>query len=236
MRITALLFALALSACGQSATQSSDDVPSDDALPYGAIVGVGENWSFNANPADNAASVYVEDGTEASGVWTPPQTIASGQYRLVAGDITADITRAECQLYGMSYPMSATITIPGRTLTGCAAMRWDYQLIALMPQIDACIAQSPQTTWVTYAGQTPDSAVLVRLQAGETMVDCRVEENTAHVSPRNETLPMPSEGDAIFVRAREGETANPGGECYAAPEVRGENNALLGWMMDPAGC
>lgn len=234
MRALLLGLALALTACGPS-TQSSEDVPNDDALPYGAVVAIGENWHLLADPDVSAVSLSVEDGAELSGAWSPPQR-ADGRDRLVAGEITLELDHTACTLNGMPFPMRANVIVPGRTLTGCASMRWDYQLIALMPQIDACIAQSPTTRMVSYAGETAPGDVLVRLQGAEPMMDCRVRDGVAAVTVRDETLPMPSEGDTLFVRAGADGGANPGGECYEAPEVRGANNELLGWKLDPLGC
>lgn len=133
--------------------------------------------------------------------------------------------------------MSATLEVDGRVFGGCAAMRWDYQLIALMPQIDACIARAPETRWVTYAGEQDDGAVLVRFAADGAGFDCTVslgaDPQVARFVPRDETLEVATEHAAIFAR---GPGDNPGGECYDAPEVRGADGALLGWMMDPMGC
>lgn len=236
MRILAIALALALSACGPS-TQSSDDAldPNERALPYGAVVGVGENWTLNADPAVQGVSFVIDEGAEGSGVWTPPQTVEGG-YRLTAGDIIVDLRDTACTMNGAAYPMRATVTLGGQNYEGCAAMRWDYQLLAFMPQIDACLAQSPDTRYVTYAGIEDDRAVLVRLQDAEAMIDCRVLGGVAAIGPRDETLSMPSESNAIFVRARLGETQNPGGECYEAPEVHGVHGEVLGWMLDPMGC
>lgn len=228
---------LLLAACGQS-TESSDDAPdpAERALPYGAIIGAGENWSLNADPDAQAVSFITDDGAvEATGVWAPPQTTTSG-YRLSAGEITLDLVDEACTADGIPYPMRAAVNYGGQTYSGCAAMRWDHQLIALMPQIDACIARSPETRWVTYAGRQADGNMLVRLSAGDAF-DCTVTPGNApeviSFGPRSETLAVATERAALFVR---GPGENPGGLCYDAPEVRGADNALLGWMMDPMGC
>lgn len=115
---------------------------------------------------------------------------------------------------------------------------WDSQLIALMPQIDACIAASSGATWVSYAGPAPSGGVLVRLTGDGGGFDCTVDEGatTAASAMRDENLTVPGEREAIFVRAVGGDTVNPGGACYEAPEVRSADNELLGWMMDPLGC
>jgi hypothetical protein len=232
MRIAAMIAACALAACGPS-TQSSDDVPdpNEHALPYGVIYSVGDIWALTADPGLRQVSFMTDEGAEASGEWTPPQWTGD-RYLLSAGDIRAEFTEQSCEANGVPFPMRATITTGGETYSGCAVMRWDYQLIALMPQIDACIAQSPQTRWVSYAGQVGDD-ILVRLHGNDQWADCRVGANGASISPRSEELRVASDNAAIFVR---GPGDNPGGECYEAPEVRGANNELLGWMMDPMGC
>ncbi|MDZ4693382.1 hypothetical protein [Terricaulis sp.] len=237
MRAMILAAACLLAACGPS-TESSDDVPdpSERALPYGVVLGLGNNWTLTADPDLLAVSFSVDDGAvEASGVWTPPQTMQSG-YRLMADEITLDLVETNCTMDGVPYPMRATVSYGGQAYPGCAAMRWDHQLIALMPQIDACIARSPQTRWVTYAGRQADGNMLVRLSGGDAS-DCTVAPgNSPEVisfGPRSETLVVATEHAALFVR---GPGENPGGLCYDAPEVRGADDALLGWMMDPMGC
>lgn len=233
MRIAAMIAAGALAACGPS-TQSSDDVPSssDGALPFGPIYAVGQDWTLNANPADNTISFYAEDGTEASGAWSPPAPVEGG-HRIVAGDITLDLQQAACTLFDTPYPMAATVTAAGKSFTGCAAMRWDYQLIALMPQIDACIAQRPDSRWITYAGETAPGEVIVRMRGGDALSDCRVSNGAATIRDQDGNTRYATDNAVIFVR---GPGDNPGGECYDAPEVRGANNELLGWRVDPLGC
>jgi hypothetical protein len=44
---------------------------------------------------------------------------------------------------------------------------------------------------------------------------------------------MVSERDPLFYRAP-GE--NPGGECFEAPEVRGNDGSLIGWTMADEDC
>ena len=78
----------------------------------------------------------------------------------------------------------------------------------------------------------------VRLSGAAGEFDCTVPDDDprpehAALAPRRNELHIEGEGAEIFVRAP-GE--NPGGECYTAPEVRGSDGALLGWMADPEGC
>ena len=100
-----------------------------------------------------------------------------------------------------------------------------------MPQIDACLAKSPSTRQISFAGQYRGS-VLVRMQ-GETAADCRVANGVATIAPHDDALNVPGDGEALFVR---GPGENPGGECYEAPEVRDASGAVLGWMLDTEGC
>lgn len=238
MRAMILAAACLLAACGPS-TESSDDVPdpTERALPLGVILGVGENWTLTADPNAGAVSFGVDDGAvERAETWTPPQTTQSG-YRLTAGEITLDLVEIDCTMGGIPYPMRATVSYGGQAYPGCAAMRWDYQLMALLPQIDACIARAPEVRIVTYAGQHDEESALVRLVSDGMGFDCSVSLGTdpqvIDFGDRDQALSTPTEFAALFVR---GPGSNPGGECYDAPEVRGANGALLGWMMDPIGC
>ena len=239
MRLMIAAAALMLAACGAS-SESSEDVPdpNERVLPFGAIIANGENWSFTADPDPQAIAFIVDDGAEPAEItepWTPPQTVEAG-YRLASGELTIDLVDEPCTQDNVTYPMRATVTHVTDRYEGCAAMRWDHQLIALMPQIDACIARSPQTRWVSYAGVQADGNILVRLSGGDAF-DCTVAYGSApevmSFGQRSETLRVASDGAALFVR---GPGENPGGECYEAPEVRGANDELLGWMMDPMGC
>jgi len=115
---------------------------------------------------------------------------------------------------------------------------WDRDLLALLPFIDACIAKSPETRTVTYAAATGEALVTVRLIGAAGAVDCTVPDDDpapAHavIAPRRDEWTPEGENAAIFVR---GPGANPGGECYEAPEVRDANGVMVGWMLDPEGC
>ncbi|MGD9981873.1 MAG: hypothetical protein AB7H66_14070 [Hyphomonadaceae bacterium] len=106
-------------------------------------------------------------------------------------------------------------------------------IIARMPLIDACLMLSPETRVVTI---DPASNVFVRLSGNDQNVDCVIPDDTT--DPSNAAIVAAREDVAmsdpiLFVRAP-GE--NPGGECYEAPEVRGDAGELLGWTLDPEGC
>jgi len=125
---------------------------------------------------------------------------------------------------------TASPSKPAATSTQSSA--WDRNLLALLPQIDACIAKQPDAREITYAGER-DGGVLVRLSSPQNNFDCNVRAGSAQVSRRNESLNIDGENAAIFIR---GPGENPGGECYQAPEVHDASGALVGWMVDPEGC
>ncbi len=133
---------------------------------------------------------------------------------------------------GQAAPPTAPAASSSAATPAAASTRWDANLLQLLPQIDACIALSPQTRFVNYAGEA-DGGVLVRLDGAPDKVDCRVANGQARLMPYDEALHAPGEGEAIFVR---GPGENPGGECYEAPEVRDASGAVIGWMVDPQGC
>ncbi|MBC7768487.1 MAG: hypothetical protein H7124_06850 [Phycisphaerales bacterium] len=234
--ITLIACTAMLASCGAPTTQEANALPDDELGAYGAVVAVGENWQLLGDPASNALSVYMDDGTEASGTWVRPYYV---QGRISASDIQVILENVRCEQDNIPYPMSATVTFPGHTLRGCAAMRWDSELSTLIEEIDVCIAAKPSLRTITYAGELPDGSVLVRVRDGDDMQDCRVEGGRATQAPRGESLAVATDNTAVLLRARPGETENPGGECYEAPEasVHGQyTSEMVGWMLDPLGC
>jgi hypothetical protein len=217
MRTIVMAAAALVAACGASTIGGDDALPDDNLGTYGAIVAVGEDWQLNGDPRASAISIYMDDGTEASGTWVSPNYV---QGRISASEIRVTLENAACQQFGIDYPLRATVTFSGHELTGCAAMRWDSQLDTLIDAIDACIAAAPELRTVTYAGALPDGSTLVRVRDGDNVQDCRVERGIATHSPRDESLLLATDNAAILLRARPGETQNPGGECYEAPEER----------------
>ncbi len=106
------------------------------------------------------------------------------------------------------------------------------EIISRLPLIDACLALSPETRTFTI---NRDSNFSVRLSGENGSFDCVVPDDApdlanAAVLP---ALDDPPAGAILFVRAP---GANPGGECYEAPEVRNDKGELLGWLLDPDGC
>lgn len=133
---------------------------------------------------------------------------------------------------GEATPPTATASIAAPPLA------WETRLTEMLPYIDACIAKSPQTRTVSYAGPLDEESVVVRLGGAAGEFQCTVPmadpvASNAVIFRDDETVAFEGEGSALFVR---GPGDNPGGECYAAPEVRDANGDLIGWMLDPEGC
>jgi hypothetical protein len=169
-----------------------------------------------------------------SAPYVAPQRTALG-WRFAKDALTVELEIAPCTTAdGAAYPMTALVWAQGSpALNGCAAERWDAHLLALMPQIDACIAMAPEARRVTYAGAR-EHGYVVRLWSENGGIDCVVGmSGVAQITPRDSNVRIGGENEAIFVR---GPGRNPGGECFEAPEVRSADGALLGWMDDPHGC
>lgn len=158
--------------------------------------------------------------------------IATALALAACGATTTPATTASAATTAPATTVASTTSASSSPVWDPASARsWDRNLIALLPQIDACLAKSPETRQISYAGAN-GGGTLVRMQ-GDNPVDCRVSSGVATVGPRNESLTVPGDGEVIFMR---GPGENPGGECYTAPEVRDASGAVLGWMLDPEGC
>jgi hypothetical protein len=223
---------LALAACQRFEPRES---PLDAATLTGAIVAAGDTpqWRLSADPSTGAMVLMLGDGTSFEAPYLPPEPTEDGA-EIRGGEVHLALAPGPCSVGGVAYTMRATVQAQGQqALDGCATLRWDTHLLSLMPQIDACIAAAPENErWVRYAGEAAGGDMIVRFNT----VDCTVASGLAtqaQVTSRNESLRYAGEGEAIFVR---GPGENPGGQCYAAPEVLGEEGELLGWMADPQGC
>jgi hypothetical protein len=131
-------------------------------------------------------------------------------------------------------PDEAPAAAPGEATPAA----WETRLTEMLPYIDACIAKSPATRWVSYAGLLNDREVAVRLGGapGEFVCTVSMAEPTpanAAIVPDDEDIAFEGEGSAIFVR---GPGENPGGECYQAEEVLNASGEVIGWWADPHGC
>jgi hypothetical protein len=239
----ALVLALALAACGEAApTKQAPNAEIATTSGFdlsGHLIAQGADFRLDSAPDIGVVLVYPANELTVSGPYAVPVATDTGAL-LESQGISLVLTPSACTLDGVTYPMSATVTIPNaRPAEGCAMIRWDNNLIELLPQIDACIANSPETTWISYAADTGEGLVTVRMQGHGRGVDCTVPNDSADpqhatISPRRAEFRPAGDGEALFVRGSSG--PNPGGECMEAPEVRGANGELLGWMMDPMGC
>lgn len=231
-----LLLAFALAACGQDAGRTAPEAGSEMAGGMdlsGRLIAIGPDFRLDSGSDIGVVLVYPQHDQTVSGPYAAPEATATGAM-LESGGISLTLTPGACMHEGAAYPMHASVTIPNaRPAEGCALIRWDRHLLALAPQIDACLAQASNARWVSYAGET-QGATLVRFRGEAGAFDCRVVGAAAvEVRPRDEGIVVAGENEAIFVR---GPGVQPGGECYQAPEVRAANGELLGWMADPMGC
>lgn len=238
----ALVLALVLAACGQSAAPAPEaDVATTSGMDLsGPLIAVGDGFRLDAIPDQNATVlVFPVEEMTVSGPYAIPEATDTGAH-VQSNDISLTLTPRACTWDGVVYPLTAVVQITNsRPLDGCAVVRWDHNLQQLLPQIDACIAKSPETTWITYAADTGEALVTVRMQGNGQSVDCTVPNDDgdpeyAEIAPRREAFRPAGDNEAIFVRGSSG--PNPGGECYDAPEVRSASGELIGWMMDPQGC
>jgi hypothetical protein len=233
----ALVLALAVAACGQSAAPPAPEaeVATTSGLDLsGHLIAIGPEFRFDALPVQNiAVLVYPAYEQTVSEPYVAPEATDSGAV-LQSGDITLTLTPGACTHDGATFPMRASITITnGRPAEGCALIAWDHHLLELIPQIDACIAQAPTQNWVSYAGRDGED-VTVRLRGNGPALHCVVRGGVATVTPAEGEGKIAGDGEALFVRGSGG--PNPGGECTEAPEVRSTSGEMLGWMMDPLGC
>jgi hypothetical protein len=246
-----VLATLWLAACGAPAPEKGEapqlpppiapaPAPIDLSQLEGRLVGVGRNpeWRLDADAQLGMVLTLPAQGLTFSADFVAPQRADDGGARIASAPLTFVLNAGPCIVDGVTYPMRASAQVEqGEPLVGCGFVRWDWRLVELLPAIDACIAQSPQTRRITYAAAEGDGRVLVRMQGPQLApVDCHAplaNGGPVLVAPTDSNLRIGGDGDAIFVRAP-GE--NPGGECYEAPEVRAADGALLGWMDDPLGC
>lgn len=224
---------LLLGACGQN-TQKAEAPEGAPAatVELGPIVARGEpGWRLDIDREQGMSLSAGQGGQTWAAAYAPAHRTARG-YRFASGSLTVELENAGCIAAGEVYPMTAQVRAQGREpLRGCATQRWDTHLLALMPQIDACIAVAAEARRVTYVGDD-GGAYLVRLWSQNGGVDCRVGANgVAQIGPRDDDVRIGGEHEAVFVRG-------PGraGACAGAAEVRSAEGELLGWMNDPHGC
>ena len=199
--------------------------------------GMQPEWRLTIDPAVGLSLEDVSRGAVISADYAAATLDPAGRATIQSGPIRITLENAVCATgEEQGLPWTAHVTVEGgATYTGCAYRRWDNDLAALIPAIDACLSAQPVKLPVAYAARAADGSTLVRLGLAQNRIDCRAPAGAGPVinAPADETLHIASQYDPVFYRAP-GE--NPGGECYAAPEVKDPNGALLGWTDDNAGC
>lgn len=240
MRI--ILLALALAGCGLESAPQGENPAASAAAPVSLetlashIVAIGPDWRFDSDPQAGLTLDLPQAGQTISADYAAPARTDDGAMRIASGRLTLTLIAETCRSSEVAYPMRALVEAEGETpREGCAYARWDDRLAELLPAIDACLSLQPAGAAARYAAEEAAGRVLVRLTQGDMRLDCRAPRDPsagpAVTTPAQGALP--GEGDPIFVRAP---GQQPGGECYAAPEVRGPDGALLGWLATDEPC
>lgn len=207
----------------------------------GAITAVGTEpfWGLTIDPASNTMWLHDMEGSGyPSNDYVAPVIGSNDTATFTAKDFKVTLKLTGSCSDGMSdltFPMEATVAADGHTYRGCAYPRWDNDLIALLPQIDACLAAAKSKGPVSLATRTNAGVIVRVLTDGETF-ECGFPGESAKpgkAGPIAGAEPMVSERDPLFYRAP-GE--NPGGECFDAPEVHAADGTLLGWTMADEDC
>lgn len=243
--ILALAAALALAGCNpaQKAPPAPAEATSgeftgvDMSRLEGRIVALGAAPAWRLDADAGLGLILVQGDETISADFARPTADGAGGARLVSGDLDLGLRGAPCTQDGAAYPMTAALSVRGGApMQGCAFVRWDHDLTALLPAIDSCLSLTTDETplRVTYAGREADGRTLVRMRNADGAYDCRTGgTEDAEIALTDPALRIGGESAAIFLRAP-GE--NPGGQCYQAPEVRGADGTLIGWWDDPEGC
>lgn len=237
--------AMALTACGQPAPPPPADEqslqPSESLdlaeLASGRLIAIGVDPAWRLEAERNLGLVFSVTDTDTHRNTVYAEPVRDGDGAMITSEpLTVRVHPQLCRIDSVVYPMTATVELRGdEPLSGCAVMRWDANITALLPAIDACLASATEPMSVIYAARETDSA-FVRLTYENETFDCRAPleaGGTAEVTPADPNTHFAGEREAIFIRAP---GDNPGGECYEAPEVRAADGSLLGWWDDPQGC
>lgn len=241
-----MLLALVMTAAAATAAPATPwpSAPKLEDAAKGALKGVGTEpfWGIEiaaptmvlSEPGDDGDKItefrieYTAQAGPDAHVWT-------------SGPLTVTVSSGECS-DGMSdttYPYAIEATLIGegtRTFKGCAYRPWGQDIVAAMPVIDACLKAGKPQPAIVYAGATAPDAGFVMFAGSDVdpLLGCTVNAGKATIAPYpGDDAQPPGVNAEIFVR---GPGANPGGECYEAPEVKDADGKVLGWWLDPEGC
>jgi uncharacterized membrane protein len=253
MRLTRLaavaVAAVSLAACnfnGASDTSAPTAETASDAAGLspsafeGSLEAVGPEgaWHLSIAPEAGIALSEVEAGVDTRAAYSQPVGMELG-VEIGSAPITVRITPGPCTngMSGVTYDFNVQVTRDGAPpLQGCLYRPWSSQIVALQPAIQSCLRLSPGASSISYLRANDGGGAFMRV-IGETgaSLDCTiVPGGTApQTTAANTSLRFPGEGDVLFFAAP-GE--QPGGECYAAPEVKNAQGQVIGWLADPNGC
>ena len=244
--ILIVVVAAALCGCGPKAQNSAPAAapaapapvaaPLDPASLNGHIIarGVGPAWRLDAD--EKGGLLLTLPGADQSSVTAPyaaPHGAAGNAVEIASGEVKLSLLNISCTLDGLTYPLTATATHAGATMHGCALVRWDRDLMALLPMIDACLSQTTEPMQITFARHEANG-VFVRLEQDSEFFDCHAPNGAKPtITSADPNDRIAGDNEIIFVRAP---GDNPGGECYQAPEVRSPDGTLIGWWDERQEC
>jgi uncharacterized membrane protein len=243
----AAIAALALAACtptpvdtAEPAADAASTMSGPSPLAFeGALEAVGPEgaWRLSIAPEAGITLNEIEAGVTTQAAYSQPVGVEAG-VDIGSAPIRVRITPGPCSngMAGVAYDWNVQVTRDGQPpLNGCLYRPWTTQIVALLPQVRSCLRLSPGEASVSYLRNDGEGAAFMRI-VGETgaELDCTIV--AGGTNPQ--TMPpqgarYPGEQDALFFPAP---GQNPGGECYAAPEVRDGDGAVVGWLADPTGC
>jgi uncharacterized membrane protein len=205
----------------------------------GALEAVGPEgaWRLSIAPEAGIALSERDAGVDTRAAYTQPVALDLG-VEIGSAPITVRITPGPCTngMAGVTYDFNVQVTREGvAPLNGCLYRPWSSLIVALEPQVSACLSVSPDSA-LSYLRANDDGGAFMRVRGSTgAETDCTmVAGGTApQTMPANPSQRYPGEMDVLFYPAP-GE--QPGGECYAAPEVRDSSGRVLGWLADPNGC
>lgn len=207
----------------------------------GAITAVGTEpfWKLVIGPEDGIYFSPMEGEAPPAAPYATPAIGTDGTATFATKDFTVVLKATGACSDGMSdlvFPIAAKVTVGKQTYQGCAYRRWDNDLLAFLPQIDACLARAKSKGPVSIAAQTV-AGVIVRVPGGEAgTYECLFPEGMTEPSRAGivaDPAAIVGEWDPSFYRAP-GE--DPGGECFAAPEVKAADGTLIGWILPNEPC